>query len=56
MSHCTCEMRVERSEQHINFTVRSSLPELVQSSLELSQTEFVTDERVTLEVLSTTHR
>ena len=38
------------SEQHINFTVRSSLPELVQSSLELSQTEFVTDERVTLEV------
>ena len=50
MSHCTCEMRGAFSEQHINFTVRSSLPELVQSSLELSQTEFVTDERVTLEV------
>ena len=38
------------SEQHINFTVRSSLPELVQTSLELSQTEFVSDERVTLDV------
>ena len=38
------------SEQHINFTVRSSLPELVQTSLVLSQTEFVSDERVTLDV------
>ena len=38
------------SEQHINFTVRSSLPELVQTSLELSQTAFVSDERVTLDV------
>ena len=38
------------SQEHINFTVRSSLPELVQSSLQLSQKEFVSGERVTLEV------
>jgi hypothetical protein len=44
------DARGASSEQHINFTVRSSLPELVQTSLVLSQTEFVSDERVTLEV------
>ena len=44
------DARGASSEQHINFTVRSSLPELVQTSLELSQTEFVSDERVTLDV------
>ncbi|MBF14495.1 MAG: hypothetical protein CMA97_03150 [Euryarchaeota archaeon] len=44
------DARGASSEQHINFTVRSSLPELVQTSLFLSQTEFVSDERVTLEV------
>jgi len=44
------DARGASSEQHINFTVRSSLPELVQTSLELSQIEFVTDERVTLDV------
>ena len=38
------------SQEHINFTVRSSLPELIQTSLQLSQTEFVSGERVTLEV------
>ena len=44
------DARGASSEQHINFTVRSSLPELVQTSLVLSQTEFVSDERVTLDV------
>ena len=44
------DARGASSEQHINFTVRSSLPELVQTSLELSQTEFVSDERVALDV------
>ena len=44
------DSRGATSEQHINFTVRSSLPELVQTSLVLSQTEFVTDELVTLDV------
>jgi hypothetical protein len=44
------DARGASSEQHINFTVRSSLPELVQTSLELSQTEFVSDERVLLDV------
>ena len=44
------DARGASSEKHINFTVRSSLPELVQTSLELSQTEFVSDERVTLDV------
>ena len=44
------DARGASSEQHINFTVRSSLPELVQTSLELSQTEFISDERVTLDV------
>ncbi len=44
------DARGASSEQHINFTVRSSLPELVQTSLVLSQTEFTSDERVTLEV------
>ena len=38
------------SQDHINFTVRSSLPELVQTSLQLSQTEFVSGEIVILEV------
>ena len=38
------------SQEHINFTVRSSLPELVQTSLQLSQTEFISGEIVTLEV------
>ena len=38
------------SQEHINFTVRSSLPELVRTSLQLSQTEFVSGEIVTLEV------
>lgn len=38
------------SEEHINFTVRSSLPELVKTSLQLSQKEFVSGEVVTLEV------
>ena len=38
------------SEEHINFTVRSSLPELVQTSLQLSQNEFVSGEIVELEV------
>ncbi len=38
------------SEEHINFTVRSSLPELVQTSLQLSQKEFVSGEVVTLDV------
>ncbi len=44
------DARGASSEQHLNFTVRSSLPELVQTSLILSQTEFVSDERVTLDV------
>jgi hypothetical protein len=44
------DARGASSEQHINFTVRSSLPELVQTSLVLSQIEFVSDERVTLDV------
>ncbi|MGB1797774.1 MAG: hypothetical protein ACPHM4_00670 [Candidatus Poseidoniaceae archaeon] len=44
------DARGASSEQHINFTVRSSLPELVQTSLELSQTEFISDVRVTLDV------
>ena len=44
------DARGASSEQHINFTVRSSLPELIQTSLVLSQTEFVSDERVTLDV------
>lgn len=38
------------SQEHINFTVRSSLPELIQTSLQLSQTEFISGQRVTLEV------
>ena len=38
------------TQDHINFTVRSSLPELVRTSLQLSQTEFVSGEIVTLEV------
>jgi hypothetical protein len=38
------------SEEHINFTVRSSLPELVQTSLQLSQNEFVSGEIVELGV------
>jgi hypothetical protein len=38
------------SQDHINFTVRSSLPELVRTSLQLSQTEFVSGKIVTLEV------
>ena len=44
------DARGASSEQHINFTVRSSLPELVQTSLVLSQTEFVSDELVKLDV------
>ncbi len=44
------DARGASSEHHINFTVRSSLPVLDQTSLELSQVEFVSDERVTLDV------